>query len=65
MGKKLNRNVKEKVYVSTEILYWGDFFLIIHWYISPFSVTESLSVVSNSLQPMDCSLPGSSIHGIL
>ena len=22
------------------------------------------SVVSNSLQPMDCSLPGSSVHGI-
>ena len=25
----------------------------------------SCSVVSNSLQPMDCSLPGSSIHGTL
>ena len=24
----------------------------------------SLSVVSDSLQPMDCSLPGSSVHGI-
>ena len=23
------------------------------------------SVVSNSLDPMDCSLPGSSVHGIL
>ena len=26
--------------------------------------TWSRSVVSNSLQPMDCSLPGSSVHGI-
>ena len=26
---------------------------------------ESSSVVSGSLQPMDCSLPGSSVHGIL
>ena len=25
----------------------------------------SLSVVSDFLQPMDCSLPGSSVHGIL
>ena len=24
----------------------------------------SCSVVSNSLRPMDCSLPGSSVHGI-
>ena len=27
-------------------------------------MTEILSVVSNSLQPMDCSPPGSSVHGI-
>ena len=27
-------------------------------------VTWSRSVVSDSLQPMDCSLPGSSVHGI-
>ena len=26
---------------------------------------ESSSVMSGSLQPMDCSLPGSSVHGIL
>ena len=25
--------------------------------------SDSLSVVSDSLQPMDCSLPGSSVHG--
>ena len=27
--------------------------------------SEGHSVVSNSLQPHDCSLPGSSVHGIL
>ena len=27
--------------------------------------SESCSVVSNSLSPMDCGLPGSSVHGIL
>ena len=25
----------------------------------------SLTIVSDSLQPMNCSLPGSSVHGIL
>ena len=28
-------------------------------------VCESYSVVSDSLRPHDCSLPGSSVHGIL
>ena len=27
--------------------------------------SESCSVVSNSLSPVDCGLPGSSVHGIL
>ena len=29
------------------------------------SESESHSVMSDSLQPLDCSLPGSSVHGIL
>ena len=29
------------------------------------SESVSLSVMSNSFNPMDCSLPGSSVHGIL
>ena len=31
----------------------------------PFSESESRLVVSSSLDHMDCSLPGSSVHGIL
>ena len=65
MGKKLNRSVKEKVYMSIEVLYQEQIFWIINWYISPLSMTESLLVVSNSLQAIDRSPPGSSIHGIL
>ena len=34
-----------------------------HTYLSVCAL--SCSVMSNSLQPMDCSLPGSSVHGIL
>ena len=43
------------------VIYDG-IYIYIHTY---GSASASRSVVSNSLGPMDCSLPGSSVHGIL
>ena len=50
-------------------------FTILHWFLSPDNLLAmrhkkwkwkwSCSVVSDSLRPMDCSPPSSSVHGIL
>ena len=56
------RVATKKENIKTSLIFNIDYVLKWKYFVCAYSVT---SVMSDSLQPVDCSLPGSSVHGIL
>ena len=61
--KVIQSSMSRKHTFDIHILEWEALWDLIQ-YMRPFGLKWSCSVMSNSLQSMDCSLPGSSVHGI-